>query len=150
MKIFIGADHRGVEFKSKIVKLLTAMGHQPVDFGAYDPGQSCDYPKVAYKVASAVAKAKNGRGMLLCMSGIGQAIAANKVKGAYAALCYNSEAAKLCREHNNANILVMGAKFIKPAQIKPIINAFLTTPFAGGRHQRRVNLTKKIERGVKL
>ena len=150
MKVFIGADHRGVKFKAKISQILSSLGYEPVDVGAFDESQSCDYPKIAYQVATRVAKARSGRGILVCMSGIGQAMAANKVKGAVAALCYNAEAAKLSRQHNNANVLVLSAKFTPANQLKRIINIWLTTEFEGGRHQRRVNQMKKIERGIAL
>lgn len=145
MTVFIGADHRGFNFKAKITKILEGLGHEVHDMGSYDSNQPCDYPKIALKVATQVAKTKNGRGLLVCMSGIGQTIAANKVKGAYAALCHNVESAQLCRQHNNANILVLGSKFVKQNDLKKIINAFLTTEFEGGRHQRRVNQIKRME-----
>lgn len=150
MNIYIGADHRGVAFKSKISKIISSLGHNVIDVGAFDEAKTCDYPKVAYKVATQVARARNGRGVLVCMSGIGQAIAANKVRGAYAALCYNAEAAKLSRQHNDANILVLSAKFVRPGQLKDIISVWLTTAFEGGRHQRRVNQMKKIENGISI
>lgn len=150
MKIYIGADHRGYNFKKRIIKILSDMGYCAVDMGVYDAGTSCDYPKVAYKVASEVAKQRNGRGVLVCMSGIGQAMAANKVRGAYAALCYNAESAVLSRQHNNANIIVLGAKFVKSKDLKKILQAFLNTEFEGGRHQRRVNQIKKLEKGLKI
>lgn len=149
MKIFIGADHRGVGFKRKIMMALEQMGYEATDLGAYDAKKSCDYPKIAREVATAVASTRNSRGVLVCMSGIGQAIAANKVNGAYAALCYNSKAAKLSRQHNNANILVMGSKFVESQEIPKILRVFLNTAFEGGRHQRRVNQIKKMERGAK-
>lgn len=150
MKIFIGADHRGCSLKEKVINLLRKNKYDVEDFGAFDCEKSVDYPKVAYKVASAVAKNKGDRGILICMSGIGQAMAANKVRGAYAALCYNSQAARLSREHNNANILVLSAKFIKANDITKTVNNFLNTRFEGGRHLRRVNQIKKIEKGLKL
>ena len=150
MKIFIGADHRGIGFKTKITQILEKQGANVVDLGAYDPAKSCDYPRVAYKVASEVAKSRNGRGILVCMSGIGQAIAANKVRGAYAALCYNTESAELSRRHNNANILVLGSKFVKPKDIAKILRVWLNTEFEGGRHRRRVSQIKKIEQGAKI
>ena len=115
--------------------------------GAFDESVPCDYPKVSYKVARSVVKTPNSRGILLCMSGIGQAIAANKVPGAYAALCYNVASAKLSRQHNNANILVLGAKFVKAKDLPRLIKTWLTTEFAGGRHERRVNQIKNIEKG---
>ena len=150
MKIFIGADHRGVQFKEKIKGILAKLKVQVEDMGTLDESQPCDYPKVSYKVAKKVASTPNGRGILLCMSGIGQAIAANKVPGAYAALCYNVTSAKLSRQHNNSNILVLGAKFVKPRDLSRLIKTWLTTEFEGGRHQRRVNQIKKIEQGKKL
>ena len=150
MKVYIGADHRGVNFKAKIIGVLEKLGHEAVDVGAFDETKSCDYPKVAYQVGTNVAKGRTGRGILVCMSGIGQAMAANKVKGAYAALCYNAEAAKLSRQHNNANILVIGAKFVKQTELTKIVKSFLTTEFEGGRHQRRVNQIKKMEKGLKI
>jgi len=145
MIIYIGADHRGFEFKGKIIKILNDLNLKVVDAGSYDSQKMCDYPKIALKVANLVVKNKNNRGLLVCMSGIGQAIAANKVKGAYAALCNNVESAKLSRQHNNANILVLGSKFVKQRELKKIIYTFLTTEFEGGRHQRRVNQIKKME-----
>ena len=146
MKIYIGADHRGYDFKVKIIKILNAGGHQVVDVGTYDNKISCDYPEFAYKVATEVAKSRKARGILVCMSGIGQAIAANKVKGAYAALCYNVESAKLSRMHNNSNILVLGAKSVKQKALSEIIEIWLNTEFEGGRHKRRFNLIKKMEK----
>lgn len=150
MKVYIGADHRGVDFKKKITKILNAQGYVVVDIGARESEKNCDYPKVAYKVATEVAQSKDGRGILVCMSGIGQAIAANKVKGAYAALCYNAEAAALSRRHNNANILVLGAKFVKSKELPGILTTWMETEFEGGRHERRFNQIKKIEQGLKV
>jgi len=150
MKVYIGSDHRGHDFRKKIAKILNDQGHSIVDMGADNTAASCDYPKVAYKVATEVAKSRNSRGILVCMSGIGQAMAANKVKGAYAALCYNVEATALSRKHNNANILVLGSKFVKPKDLAKILQTWLNTGFEGGRHQRRVNQIKKIEKGLKV
>jgi RpiB/LacA/LacB family sugar-phosphate isomerase len=150
LRIFIGADHRGVAFKEKIKKILGKLKVSFKDVGTFDPDVSCDYPKIAYDVATHVAGSKNSRGILVCMSGIGQAMAANKVPGAYAALCYNVESAKLSRAHNNANILVLGAKFVRPTDIERMVKVWLLTEFEGGRHLRRVNLMKKIEQGKKI
>ena len=150
MKIYIGADHRGYNFKDLIKKILLAQGHQVVDVGTDTAQVSCDYPKIAYKVATQVARHKNSRGMLLCMSGMGQAIAANKIRGAYAALCHNIQGAKLSRQHNNSNILVMGSKFVKAKEVPRIVKTWLTTAFEGGRHQRRFNQIRKLEQGKKL
>ena len=150
MKVFIGADHRGVKFKEKIKGILAKLKVDTEDMGAFDETQSCDYPKVSYKVARKVVTTREGRGILLCMSGIGQSIAANKVPGALAALCYNVTSAKLSRQHNNANILVLGAKFVKQKDLTRLIRTWLTTEFERGRHERRVNQIRQIEQGKKL
>jgi RpiB/LacA/LacB family sugar-phosphate isomerase len=147
MKIYIGADHRGFKLKGELIAFLVKSGHDVVDVGAFLEEPPCDYPEISYKVASAVAKTKNARGILVCMSGIGHAIAANKIKGAYAALCYNKKTAKLSREHNNANILVLGARFVAPKNVKEIVKVWLRTKFAGGRHARRLEQIKRIESG---
>ncbi|MCC6758473.1 MAG: ribose 5-phosphate isomerase B [Candidatus Omnitrophica bacterium] len=146
MKIFIGGDHRGFELKAKITAFLKTQGHQVVDVGSYEAGAMCDYPPISDKVATQVAKTKGSRGILVCMTGIGHSIAANKVVGAYAALVYNKEAAMLSRQHNNSNILVLGAKFSDPAEINDIVKVWLTTEFEGGRHLRRVKQIKAIEK----
>ncbi|MCA9400997.1 MAG: ribose 5-phosphate isomerase B [Candidatus Omnitrophica bacterium] len=145
MKIYIGADHRGVVYKAKICDMLEKLGHQVNDLGSFDEKVSCDYPDIGKQVAEQVAANKGSRGMLICMSGIGQSIVANKVKGAYAALCYNREAAALSRQHNNANVLVLSSKFVPQEEIKPIIETWLSTDFEGGRHLRRVEKIKEIE-----
>ncbi len=150
MKIYIGADHRGFKLKKKIAQILKSLGYETEDLGTNTDKVSCDYPKIAYQLASRVARSKQGRGILVCLSGLGQVIAANKVCGAYAALCCTSEAARLSRQHNNANILVLGAKFVKSGEIRQIVKIWLETEFEGGRHQRRVNQIKKIEKGLKL
>ena len=150
MKIYLGADHRGVYLKKRIAKIIRGLGYAAVDMGAHDPKVSCDYPKVAYQVAASVAKSPKDRGILVCMSGIGQMITANKVRGAYAALCYNAASARLSRRHNNANILVLGSKFVKAKDIRMIIKTWLTTEFEGGRHKRRVDQIKKIEKGMNI
>jgi len=150
MKIYIGADHRGVKFKEKIKGILSKLSVQTEDVGTFNENEPCDYPVVSYRVASKVAASPEARGILLCMSGIGQAIAANKVPGAYAALCYNVTSAKLSRQHNNSNILVLGAKFVKQKDLSRLIKTWLTTEFEGGRHQRRLNQIKRLEQGKKL
>lgn len=146
MKIFIGADHRGFELKNKIKNILVQRGYDVEDVGTYRQEPPCDYPKISYDVARRVTQEKNARGILVCMTGLGHSIAANKVPGAYAALCYNKEAALLSREHNNANILVLAAKFVSPRQMLPVIDVWLKTKFAGGRHLRRVKQIKQIEK----
>ena len=150
MKIFIGADHRGFELKEEILKLLKKNGYDVIDAGTFSAEESCDYPAIAYRVAREVVTAKNSRGILVCMSGIGHAITANKVPGAYAALCYNKEAAELSREHNNSNILVLGAAFVKKGEMPKIILTWLKTRFAGGRHLRRFKQIQALEKNLKI
>ena len=147
MNIYIGADHRGVSLKNKVVQYLKKKGYKILDLGAESEEDSCDYPKVAFKVASKVSKDKNSKGILVCMSGIGQSIAANKVKGAYAALCYNAQAAALSRQHNNANILVLSAKFVKPSNVTQVLKSWFGASFEGGRHLRRFRQIQHIEKG---
>jgi RpiB/LacA/LacB family sugar-phosphate isomerase len=146
MKIFIGADHRGYVLKQKISDALTREGYSVEDVGTHDAEAPCDYPKMAYDVATRVAKSKAGRGILVCMTGIGHSIAANKVPGVYAALCYNKEAAALSRQHNNSNVLVIGSKFVSEEEIQQIIKVWLEAKFEGGRHLRRVKQIKDIEK----
>ncbi|MEI8011949.1 MAG: ribose 5-phosphate isomerase B [Candidatus Omnitrophota bacterium] len=143
--VFIGADHRGFELKAEIMIFLKKLGHEVIDAGSYDV-EPCDYPPIAYEVASQVARLKKGRGILVCMSGIGHSIAANKVPGAYAALCYNKEAAILSRQHNNANVLVLGSKFVAREEIFEIIKVWLSTEFEGGRHLRRTRQIAAMEK----
>lgn len=146
MKIFIGADHKGYASKQKIIQLLNSLDYQVVDVGTDRDDVPCDYPKLAYQVATRVAKSRNSRGILVCMSGIGHSIAANKVRGVYAALCYNREAAALSRQHNNSNVLVLGAKFVNEKEMHEIIKVWLAENFEGGRHLRRVNQIKAMEK----
>jgi RpiB/LacA/LacB family sugar-phosphate isomerase len=149
-KIFIGADHRGFKLKEEIMNRLIRDGYVLEDMGTHNGDESCDYPRFSFRVASQVASKKGSRGILICMSGIGHTIAANKVKGAYAALCYNRQAAALSREHNDSNILVLGSKFVSKKELNAIISVWLKTPFAGGRHRRRVNQIRKIEQKGKV
>src|SRR3989338_6316082 len=146
MRIFIGADHRGFKLKNKIASMLPRAKYDVVDLGAFTDETPCDYPQLSYKVGTAVARTKDSRGILVCMTGIGHAIAANKVRGVYAALCYNREAAILSRRHNNANVLVLGAKFVPEKNFPGIIKVWLKTQFEGGRHLRRVQQIKEIEK----
>ncbi len=145
MRIAIGCDHRGLELKQTIMKLLTDSGHSYEDFGGYttDP---IDYPDIAQKVGEAVAGGNFERGILICDNGIGMSMAANKVKGIRAALCYTAFNARRTRQHNDANVLCLGAgKEQKQEPVAEIVNAFLTAKFEGGRHQRRVDKMKAME-----
>ena len=143
MRIAIGCDHRGFELKQLVIKLLTDAGHSYEDFGCptCDP---VDYPDIAGKVAGAVAKGGFDRGILICGTGIGMCIAANKVKGIRAALCHNSFTARRARQHNDAHICCLAAEEGK-ARVPAIIETFLATEFEGGRHQNRLDKIREIE-----
>ena len=145
MKIAIGNDHGAVDLKFHIVEYLKKQGHEVVNFGS-DVADSCDYPVYAEKVAKAVVSGEFDKGILICGTGIGISIAANKVKGVRCALCSEPCSAKVTREHNDANILAMGARIIGPVLAESIVDAFLTTQFCGDvRHQRRIDLVTKLE-----
>jgi len=146
MTIYIGADHRGFIFKKRIVSFLEKKGFAVTDMGTYKKDPPCDYPLISHDVARAVVNSKNGRGILVCMTGLGHVIAANKVPGVRATLCYNKRAAFLARFHNDSNILVLGAKFVKQKDLFQIIDTWLKTLFEGGRHLRRIKQINKIER----
>ena len=146
MKIFIGADHRGFKLKGKIIKFLEKKNYHVIDMGTNTDKTSCDYPKISKKVAQAVAQTKSSVGILACLTGIGHSMAANKIRGVRAALCYNRQAAYLSRAHNDANILIVGSKFVKEKDIFAIVTIWLKTHFEGGRHLRRVNQIKQIEK----
>lgn len=145
-KVAIGADHGGFELKAKLARALQAKGFEVGDLGTHT-AEPCDYPLIAEKVALAVAKGTFDRGVLLCKSGIGIAIAANKVPGIRAAVCGDLFDAKRSREHNNANVLVMGAEKLASIRAVKIMLAWLAAEFeAGGRHERRVKQISAIER----
>ena len=136
MKIAIGCDHAGVEYKSKIVEFLEKEGHQVLDVGTHGK-ESVDYPDYAHIVAEEVLAGADF-GVLICGSGNGVSMAANKHKGIRAALCWSEEITKLARQHNDANIISIPARFMSLETSTQIIKTFLTEPFEGGRHQRRV------------
>jgi len=144
MKIAIGADHAGFELKNQLGEALRKSGHEVCDFGT-NSGESTDYPDYARQVAKAVATGTAERGLLVCGSGVGMSIAANKVKGVRAALGVNLEEVRLTRAHNDANVLTLGARFIEPALASDLVQAFLETPFEGGRHERRVAKLSQME-----
>jgi ribose 5-phosphate isomerase B len=145
MKIAIAADHAGFALKEKLRKRLAGLGHQVVDFGA-DSAESCDYPDFAQPVAREVAQGRSERGVLVCSSGIGMAIAANKVAGVRAVSVRSPEEARLTREHNDANVLTLGAQYLDEPRAVELVEAFLYTEFAGGRHARRVAKIAQLER----
>jgi ribose 5-phosphate isomerase B len=144
-KIVIGSDHGGFPLKEKLKIFLQKKGYKVKDVGCSNQ-ECCDYPEFAYAAAKEVAKGEFSKGILVCKSGIGNSIAANKVKGARAALCYNLKAARLSRQHNDANLLVLGALFVKEALAKRMASLWLATEFEGGRHLRRLKQIKRIEK----
>ncbi len=145
MKIAIGSDHGGFELKGEIDKYLSENGYEVKDFGTYST-DSCDYPDYGVKVAEAVASNEYDFGILICGTGIGISIAANKVPGIRAALCSDTFSAHATREHNDANILAMGARVVGPGLAVDIVKTFLSAKFEGGRHINRINKISEIEK----
>jgi ribose 5-phosphate isomerase B len=137
-KIAIGADHAGFELKEKVREWLTRSGFESKDFGTYS-NESADYPDFAHPVASAVEKKEFDLGILICGSGNGVAITANKHQGIRAAICWTEELASLARQHNDANVLCLPARYISSDLAMKIVDKFLSSSFEGGRHERRVN-----------
>ena len=147
MKIAIGNDHVAVELKNHITKYVEAKGYTVVNFGT-DSSESCDYPIYGEKVARAVASGECDLGILICGTGIGISLAANKVKGIRAAVCSEPYSARLTRQHNNANIIAFGARVVGQAMAEMIVDEFLNAEYEGGRHQRRVDQIMAIEAGT--
>ncbi len=143
MRIAIGSDHRGFRLKQKTAKMLADSGYSYEDYGCYNE-EPVDYPDIALEVARAVVKGGFERGILICSTGIGMSIAANKVKGIKAALCCDAFSALRARKHNDANILCLGAKAAKEGYSE-IVSSFLTGEFEGGRHQRRLDKIEVME-----
>lgn len=139
MRIAIGSDHAGYRYKERIKELLADRGHQVVDFGT-DSEESVDYPRFCFPVAEAVASGECDRGVVLGGSGNGEAMAANRVRGVRCALCWNEESARLARAHNDANALSLGERMLDWETVEAILDAWLTTPFDGGRHVRRIRM----------
>ncbi len=144
MKIAIGCDHGGLEHKNAIVEHLKERGFEVADFGIYEQ-VSVDYPEIALKVANSVASKENELGILVCGTGIGMSLAANKVKGIRAAACSEHFSAKYTRLHNNSNILCLGGRVIGVGTALEMVDLFVDTEFEGGRHQKRVDMVMAIE-----
>ncbi len=144
MKISIGADHAGFALKQQIAAALREEGHEVDDVGT-NSTDSTDYPDYAAAVARAVANGAAERGVLVCSTGVGMSIAANKVNGVRAALAMNAEEVQLTRQHNNANVLAIGARFTEVPLANQYVKLFLETPFEGGRHERRVQKISQLE-----
>ncbi|MDO5039604.1 ribose 5-phosphate isomerase B [Clostridium sp.] len=144
MKIALGSDHGGYNLKNEIISYLKENGYETKDFGTYST-ESCDYPDYALKVAEAVANNEFEFGILVCGTGIGISISANKVPGIRAALCSDTFSAHATREHNNANILALGERVVGTGLAIDIVKTFLNSKFEGDRHQRRIDKISKIE-----
>jgi ribose 5-phosphate isomerase B len=144
MRIAIGCDHRGLETKQAVTKCLEELGFYYRDFGTYS-SESVDYPDIAHEVGKAVAQGDFEYGVLICGTGIGMSIAANKIRGIRAALCNNVLMAQKSRQHNDANILCLGADVMDSDLTRDIVRAYLAATFEGNRHLRRVNKIKKLE-----
>jgi ribose 5-phosphate isomerase B len=147
MRIIIGADHGGYELKEVVKQHLLEQAHEVFDQGADDGEISVDYPDYGRPVAEAVVAGEYDLGIVICGTGIGISMAANKVKGARVALCTNGYMARMARAHNNANVLALGGRVIGPELAKDIVDVFLSTDFEGGRHARRVGKIMAIETG---
>jgi len=139
VKIALGSDHAGFEYKEKIKILVTGLGHEARDFGTFS-AQPVDYPLFIRPAAEAVARGECERGIVLGGSGNGEAIVANKVRGVRCALCWNLETARLAREHNDSNVISLGQRMMPEELALEIVKIWLVTPFAGGRHARRIAL----------
>jgi len=147
--IAIACDHAALELKAEVIKILEERGLTYEDFGTYT-ADSCHYPIFGARAAKAVAEGRCDRGILICGTGIGMSLVANKVKGIRCALCSDSYSAKMTRAHNDSNMLAMGARVIGVEVAKEIVAAWLDTPFEGGRHQARVDMITAIENGEAL
>lgn len=144
--IAIACDHAALELKAEVIKMLEERGLEYKDFGTYS-SESCHYPIFGARAAMAVSSGTCDRGILICGTGIGMSLVANKVKGIRCALCSDSYSAKMTRAHNDSNMLAMGARVIGVEVAKEIVAAWLDTPFEGGRHQARVDMITAIENG---
>ncbi len=145
MRIAIGADHAGFTLKQRLCEYLNGQGHQVIDHGTTSEA-SCDYPDLAKAVGQSVASGEAERGVLVCGSGVGMCIAANKVAGVRAALGVDEEEVRLTRGHNNANVLTLGQRTTGPEAAERLVDVFLAAPFEGGRHVRRIEKIRAMER----
>jgi len=146
MKIAIAADHAGFALKEKLRQRLAGEGHEVIDFGTSST-ESCDYPDFAQPVGREVAGGRSDRGILVCSTGIGMAMAANKIAGVRAAPAQSEDEVRLTREHNDANVLTLGARYLDEERAIELIHTFLNTEFSGGRHARRVAKIAQLEQG---
>jgi len=144
MNLAIGCDHTAYEYKLEIIRYLEEKGHTVTDYGTYS-SESCDYPVYGEKVGRAVASGEQELGILICGTGVGISLSANKIKGIRACVCSEPYTAELSRRHNDANIIAFGARVVGIEVAKTIVDAFLNAEFEGGRHQRRVDMIKALE-----
>lgn len=147
MKISVASDHRGFEFKRRVMKMLTEMGHTVMDFGVMSSAESVDYPDFGLKASRSVGSGECDRGILICGTGIGMSLVANKVKGVRAALCHNLYTVEMSRRHNDSNVLCIGADVVDGDLLEQKVKLWLDTPFEGGRHARRVGKIMEVENG---
>lgn len=145
MKIAIGNDHVALEMKRQIIEFLEEMGHEVTDFGTYTADR-CDYPVYGERVANAVAAGTCERGILICGTGVGISLSANKVRGIRAVVCSEPYTAMLSRQHNNTNILAFGARVVGIELAKMIVREWMNAEFEGGRHQKRIDMIDEIQR----
>lgn len=146
MRIGFGSDHAAIELKNALLEHLKEKGYECVDYGAYDPNVKTDYPVQGQKVAEAIISGEVDKGVLVCGTGIGISLAANKVPGIRAAVCSEPYSARMTVQHNNANIIAMGARVVGTELAKMIVDEFFNAEFEGGRHEARVNLITEIEK----
>ncbi len=146
MKIAVGSDHRGFDMKEKVKAIATEHGHECIDVGPFN-NSPVDYPDAAYLAASVVSKGQADRAILICATGIGMSIAANKIRGIRAALCHDELTAQVTRDHNDSNVLCLSADQIGEVLLRKIVEVWLSTPFSGGRHLRRIQKIQAIEEG---
>jgi len=148
VKIVIGSDHGGYELKENLIKFLKDEGYEAVDLGTHSK-ESCDYPLIGFEVAKAVSEGKATLGVLICKTGVGMTVIANKVHGVRAAACYDVGMARSAKEHNDTNVLVLAANYTRPARAREILTAWLTAKHTEDRHARRVKQIKDIESKIK-
>ncbi|MCI1208411.1 MAG: ribose 5-phosphate isomerase B [Treponema sp.] len=146
MKIGFGCDHVAIELKNTLIEHLKSKGYECIDYGAFDPAVKVNYPEKGQQVAEALIRGEIDKGVLICGTGIGISLAANKVPGIRAAVCSEPYSAKLTVEHNNANIIAMGARVVGPELAKMIVDEFFAAEFQGGRHAMRVDMITAIEK----
>jgi len=146
MKIAVGSDHRGYEMKEQVKVIAAELGHESIDSGTSD-SNPMDYPDTAYLAASAVSKGQADRAILICATGIGMSMAANKIHGIRAALCHDELTAQISRDHNNSNVLCLSGDQIGDVLLRKMVEVWLNTEFSGGRHLRRVKKIEAIEQG---